>query len=724
MGLPVAHLHRESFWAGTLPLWNPYSNCGAPFLAQWGTMILYPLSLIYVLLPLPWSLNVFCVGHLLLGGMGMFYLVRAWTGRPLAAAIASIAFVFNGVTLSCLVWANYLVALGWMPWLLLSTRMAWVRGGRSVLYSMAVAALQLLSGAPEIVVLSWAAIGVVYLSDLTARQIRLRDSWLRVLGVILGAALLCAPQLIPFGELLAQSHRMGAFRPKEWAIPQTGWANLFLPVFRYSPPNEEIPQMQSGQLFLISYYLGLAPLLLAALAPAYQRKRHSAIGLLILSGLCLVLAMGDNLALHPLLGKWIPALYLTQFPVKFTLLFALAFPLLTGLGAAYLLESFNLRTITTLSILMLALLWAVTFWGSHSPDGVPQFTWVFPNAWTRTFCFVVAIGCLCWLAWPASRSPAVVPSLVLALTIMVDGTSHNRTLIPRMSAGAFSPGLWSLQNTNIAIRLGEARAFVSPAAEAAIGSRRIQGAENRVVGRHLALWSHFNLLEGIPKVNGSSALPMKGQKEIERQIYRFQNPESGGMLNFLGVSWINGGDDPTSWRARPGGRAWLQVGAQPQFDEATNLLSRVFSNSFQPERQVWLPKGWESQFAGRTGAGRIVQQHVESQRILATVDLGADGILTVAQSYSPHWKAWVNGVSVPLAPANGGFQALPVPRGLNRVELRYVDSGFWLGIGIFFLAAAGWVSCWLRWPPASAETPSPAAFVQDLVETSELPKAA
>ena len=35
LGYPFVHYFHESFWRGELPLWNPYSSCGAPFLAQW-----------------------------------------------------------------------------------------------------------------------------------------------------------------------------------------------------------------------------------------------------------------------------------------------------------------------------------------------------------------------------------------------------------------------------------------------------------------------------------------------------------------------------------------------------------------------------------------------------------------------------------------------------------------------------------------------------------------
>ena len=53
LAYPVIQHARDSFWRGELPLWNPLSNCGAPFLAQWGTMTLYPFSIVYLLFPLP-----------------------------------------------------------------------------------------------------------------------------------------------------------------------------------------------------------------------------------------------------------------------------------------------------------------------------------------------------------------------------------------------------------------------------------------------------------------------------------------------------------------------------------------------------------------------------------------------------------------------------------------------------------------------------------------------
>src|SRR6267378_969437 len=89
-GYPIAYHLRESFWRGEIPLWNPLSNCGAPFLAQWGVQALYPPSLFYLVFPLDWALPVFCLLHLYLGGLGMFFLARRWTGDGLGAAFAGL----------------------------------------------------------------------------------------------------------------------------------------------------------------------------------------------------------------------------------------------------------------------------------------------------------------------------------------------------------------------------------------------------------------------------------------------------------------------------------------------------------------------------------------------------------------------------------------------------------------------------------------------------------
>ncbi len=154
-GYPLAHYHRESFWNGEVPLWNPLNACGLPFLAQWNTMVLYPGALFYLIFPLSWSLGVFCLLHLFGAGLGMHFLAREWTGHRLAACVAGLAFAFNGLTLSCLKWPNNIAALAWMPWVVWLAGRGWRHGGRHLVLAALAGAMQMLAGGPEIILFTW-----------------------------------------------------------------------------------------------------------------------------------------------------------------------------------------------------------------------------------------------------------------------------------------------------------------------------------------------------------------------------------------------------------------------------------------------------------------------------------------------------------------------------------------------------------------------------------------
>src|SRR5689334_14170267 len=152
---PVAFLHRESFWRGALPLWNPLSCCGMPFLAQWNTLTLYPPSLIYLLLPLGWSLSLFCLLHLFWGGLGMYFLSRHWTGHATAAAIAGVMFAFGGLNVNFVMWPSHVATFSWFPWVLWLVPKGCQNGGRNLVWGALVATLQMLAGGPETILFTW-----------------------------------------------------------------------------------------------------------------------------------------------------------------------------------------------------------------------------------------------------------------------------------------------------------------------------------------------------------------------------------------------------------------------------------------------------------------------------------------------------------------------------------------------------------------------------------------
>src|SRR5262249_53538717 len=99
LGYPMDFFQKESLSHVQLPLWDPYNHCGVPFLAQWGRW--YPFSFLAQVFPLSWFSNVSMIVHLFWGGVGMYWLCRRWQTGVFGSTFAAMAFVFNGVTLSC-----------------------------------------------------------------------------------------------------------------------------------------------------------------------------------------------------------------------------------------------------------------------------------------------------------------------------------------------------------------------------------------------------------------------------------------------------------------------------------------------------------------------------------------------------------------------------------------------------------------------------------------------
>ncbi len=272
-GYPLAWHVQQSYRAGEIPLWNPYNFAGIPFLAQWNTLALYPPSLIYILLPLPWSLNCFNLLHLYLGGLGMFCLARRWLRDGRAASVAGVAYAFSGLMVSSLMWPNNMAALGWLPFVLFTGEPAACEGGKRCLAAALVMALQFLSGAPEIIGLTWAGLLAVILFAQETPAVAAWRRFGRLAPVFVAGLGLGAIQLLPFVELLRHSQRSAAFASGEWTLSWAGLGNFLVPLF-HTVQNRDRIFFQPDQQWVSSYYPGSAIVLLSLMALASERTRR------------------------------------------------------------------------------------------------------------------------------------------------------------------------------------------------------------------------------------------------------------------------------------------------------------------------------------------------------------------------------------------------------------------------------------------------------------------
>ena len=111
------HIQR-ALAGGEIPLWNPQIFTGVPFLAAGQSSALYPLSILFYLLPLDAAYGWFTALQLAIAGINLYLLGRVLGLRPVAALYGGVVFQFSGFLIVSVVFSMVLAAAVWLPLLL------------------------------------------------------------------------------------------------------------------------------------------------------------------------------------------------------------------------------------------------------------------------------------------------------------------------------------------------------------------------------------------------------------------------------------------------------------------------------------------------------------------------------------------------------------------------------------------------------------------------------
>jgi hypothetical protein len=700
-GYPLACYHRESFWRGELPFWNPLSHCGIPFLAQWNSLALYPGSLFYLLLPLDWSLGLFNLLHLFLCGLTMYALAFHWTGNRLAATIAGLGFALNGFTLNCLMWPNYIASLAWMPLVVLTAERAWRRGGRQLVLAVLAGAMQMLSGTPEVILLTWLLIGALGLLQLAQPDLPRRQVILRLLGVGLLVAGLAAAQLLPFLDLLRASQRSPRLAADEWAMPLTGWANFLVPLFRTTPNGVGI-HFQDSQQITSSYYLGIGMAALTLIAVWRVRERRVRL-FAVIAGVCLWLALGRAGGAYTVLLKVFPPLAFVRFPVKFVMLPVFLVPLLAAFGvSAYLAAEPEAKRRFCRSGLVVGSLFLLTIGaliGFDYRHPAPDELWPVTafNGLTRAAFLVAILGL--WFVLGRVLKPRLRWALVFSLTLLVwlDVATHAPRQNPSAVREVFEPGFLPATRFHARPGPGESRAMLSLQAILAFRTKTFNDAATGYLAQRMALYNNLNLLEGVPKVDGFFALRLRDEEELRSWLYPSADSYRAPLADFLSVSQVTSATNFLEWTPRTTALPMATAGQKPLFLDPTNTLAAITRADFDPRAVVFLRPEDKARVSvtGRIAA-RIISSTWSPHRITLVAEAAEPALVVISQSFYHNWRAYVGDQPTPLLQANYAFQALQIPAGRSQVTLVYEDRMFYCGALLSFVSAAIVAGLWFR----------------------------
>ena len=357
---PKAYLLAQTWQAqGEVAHWTPLILSGMPLAANQLAMLFYPPAWLFLILPPEPVFNLLLVGHFLLGGVGLYFLLRqGYNLSPLASLLGSLTFALNGKWVAHAAGGHVSMvgAIGWMPWALFGLTMllkvVWGKSrtslslpdsgeGRTslslsykrIVEALGWAALIGLSVAMQITTHTLPVIYTAYLLGamviwsfvshfrlpLTPRNYLIQGILISffLLGIgFLLAGLLGAAQLLPLLELAQYSNR--SLSLAEATTYSLSLTEMFIGLL--------LPTGRAGHELII--YLGLVPLLLLPLSLSRQQRWSWFYGGLFL--FVLLFALGPLTPLHSLFYYFAPGFRWVRTPARIFFVGALVTAILVG----------------------------------------------------------------------------------------------------------------------------------------------------------------------------------------------------------------------------------------------------------------------------------------------------------------------------------------------------------------------------------------------------------
>lgn len=349
--LPWREFVVQELAAGRIPLWNRFSFCGAPFLANMQSCVLYPVDrLIDLALKPAYALTVGLFLHLLMGGVFLYGLARTWGARPGPSLLAAGGYALGGFNAIHLLGGNlltitsssYLAGHFWVAACLANRFGRGERAGWVPIAGVVLIVLQILSGHAQMTFYGALFVGLYVfglLAPLSKGQTRL-TSTLVLMGAL--GAMIAAPQILSTLEYSRYSSRTGSLPFDAATEFSFGWEfllSLFLPEY-LGTRADMFTSLERDTYWgdwknWSAVYVGVAPcigFIAWTLNSLRSRKRLlAALPLLLPLAAGLFLALGRNNPLY----EWVHALPgFGQFraPSKFLPGFLVPFCVLAAIG--------------------------------------------------------------------------------------------------------------------------------------------------------------------------------------------------------------------------------------------------------------------------------------------------------------------------------------------------------------------------------------------------------
>lgn len=670
---PLKLYTADRLLRGELPLWNPLSGSGEPWLANLQAGVFYPPSLLFLLHSPSLAAGLFLLLHFAVAVTGLWRFVKQEGGSDAAALAGAALFGGSGVAASLSAYWNHFGAFAYLPWLAALARGGLDRRGSRLAFA-ALLFLQLLCGSPEISAATIALCALLVWKSRPApgseggfqpsTRLRLgRLAFASLLGTLLAAC-----TLAPFTELLVQSDRT---TPLPKVLREYGALGSEGAVAALG-----ISAGERGGSYFPSLFFGSLAFLLAAGAAAEREHRPLVLVLAAVALAGVVLAA----AVPP--GAWLraaPPLDRIRYPEKALVPAAFAFSVLAGLG----LDSFRFsagarRRVFVGAAAGLALV-AVVFSSRPAPERIAA---------------AVGIAAVTGLALVRADSLqaalAAAAALCLVATLALAGRPAFR-FVPEDEIRKFP-------ETHRLLERQPGRVLTPPTV--ALADWVLRGSQYDVATvrrQRESLMGYTNLLAGVRTIRSPAALATDSSRRVESGIDSAPDLQRAAGAAGARVLWTP--FPPPDMGSRKVGE-FFRAPVNPYRPRLS------FARDVAVERdaiQAWtaIARGtadWQTRaFVDREPSPRPVPGSKKGYLLTRIAEEGPEtvvaesssdsaGIVVLADSAYPGWRADVDGKPAEILRVDGCFRGVAVAAGSHKVTFRYRPVSFYAGSAVSILA--------------------------------------
>jgi hypothetical protein len=627
---PDRWINLEAFHQGFIPLWDPYIGCGTPHLANWQSACFYPPFWFFNLTGLNNWFMWMALIHQALAFAGCFLWLQSQKIGRLLSALGALTFA-GSATLVCYT-SNlpFLATAAWIPWIFWAFQRALGKPGFSPwgLASLFLS-LQILAGYPFFTF--YTVIFLVLWFEFQRPSCQAHFRFFASLGL---AALLTCLQWLPFLDFLTHSSH------ETW---------------------NDYPYFTKA----VEYLTLLKPDVLGVLGSTAYRGSFANANFNLYFGLIPLLALAAGLFMNG--------------PVRFWALGALAWVLWLA-GPRFILNFLP----------------------------VPWLEWVETSKAAVIFVFCAVTGAAAALnrLFSARKAKGIILLLVGTLSLLWVGDIFRVPfLLLRPMPDPYRGTALQEQAARVKERLGTGRLLSIHLSGELVFSgdevvkRAFEAPTRMFLPNSNAIW-------GLRSSDQYLFQNVEGSVNLMR--YRYKGfPYSGDLFDIAGARLFllpqtlpaskyraleKLGDNflILNSRSSPDMR-WAPDRAE--YPDRPSILNRLTLENSGWLEKVYLERKPGGSFIGLPAVLRSLKasappgyQRPSGSRASWSKDNMDDGCVVFNETFSPGWRAWVDGKPAGIWRAYGLFMAVPVAKGSRRVDFRYEPAGFRLGLFLSLLA--------------------------------------